>query len=66
MDGIKDHYELCSELEQQQNEAKANHHVGLEPHILRCPKPVRLEGTSFLRLMIIQVITGGYPSDLVE
>ena len=50
--------ELCSELERQQNEEKDNPNAGLEPRSFcypgRCPKPVRLEGTSYLRLMITQ------------
>ncbi len=42
--------ELCSELEQPQNGEKDNPNAGLEPRTFcypgRCPKPVRLEGTS--------------------
>jgi hypothetical protein len=50
--------ELCSELERQQNEEKDNPNAGLGPRTFyypgRCPKPVRLEGISYLRLMIAQ------------
>jgi hypothetical protein len=58
---VKDHYELCSGLKQQQNGAKDNPHVGLEPptfyYPCRCPKSVRLEETSFLHRMTTQIIT---------
>ena len=57
--------ELCSELEQQQNGEKDNPNAGLEPRTFcypgRCPKPVRLEGISYLRLMItLQVEHSGH------
>ncbi len=49
--------ELCSELERQKNEEKDNPNAGLEPRTFcypgRCPKPVRLEGTSYLRLRLM-------------
>jgi hypothetical protein len=55
--GVKDHYEL----EQQQNGAEDNPHVEREPctfrYLGRYPKPVRLQRTSVLCLMIIQIIT---------
>ncbi len=49
--------ELCSELERQQNEEKNNPNVRIEPRTFcypgRCPKSVRLEGTSYLRLRLM-------------
>ncbi len=58
---VKYYYELCNESEQQQNGVRDNPHTALEEPTFcypeRCPKSVRLEGISFLRLMITQIIT---------
>ncbi len=58
---VKNHYELSSELEKQQNGAEDNPQVEREPrtfrYLGRYPKPVRLQRTSVLCLMIIQIIT---------
>jgi hypothetical protein len=49
--------ELCSESERQQNEEKDNPNAGIEPRTFcypgRCPKSIRLEGTSYLRLRLM-------------
>ncbi len=50
--GVKDHYELCGELEQQQNGGEEGVESSTFCYLVRCPKSVRLEETSFLRLMI--------------
>jgi hypothetical protein len=56
--GIKDHYKLYNELEQQQNTVKDNPHTGFERRIFCYPgRYPRLKGTCFLRLIIIQIVT---------